>query len=434
MTYYAKRVELRIDGKQVDAAGGFDQVYVIIDCVTTVEKEDFNSIREKIEKWRGNYNIFKEGMKNRENLKKYDDIRLVIAIRNFKTKEKDVFLATRNPRVHLWDSQFFDYYTSLYDKIGNYAIYELKRELEVPIKEQVNNVPTLKISGNNGIDFYMGIANPLEILKISFVARRERGDQQYYQRMILKEKLEKLAYYIHKQKKEFYNNVIIAANGRDNLQFNIIEKISNRYEYGLLNINGLETSLKIIDGQHRLYGFAQAIKRFTKVTEEGIPNWVIPFSIVSGIDEVKQGQLFMDINTNQTSLNADYIWDLRSMYGTDNQKFISNIVKELNQLGCVKDMVYIPSYSVTRMKGGASISKIARGLEENKKIFNSQLDSGVRNPLVTKGGNSSDPVNIARFLESMLNLVKNKNEKYFKFYLNGAGIQVFIQLLSDFYT
>jgi DGQHR domain-containing protein len=425
----------RVGDKQVDAAGGLDNIYVIVDCVTTIEKVESNSIRSKIEKWRGNYSIFKEGMKNRENLKKYNDIRLVIAIRNFKPKESDIELARKNPTVYLWDSQFFDYYTNLYDKIGIYSQYELKRELEIPITNTITNIPALKIGEENGAGFYMGIANPLDLLKVSYVARRERGDQRYYQRMILSEKLEKLAYYIHKDKKKFYNNIILAANDGQALKY---EPMSNlgRFEFGSLNIGGQGASLWIIDGQHRLYGFAHALKRFAKVAVGEIPkisqDWIIPFSVISSIDELKQGQLFMDINTTQTSLNPNYIWDLRSIYGTENQKFISNIVKELNRIGCMKEMVYIPTTSVTRKKGAVSISKIARGLEESKKILGGYLEAGVRNPLLFKNDGILNPSPPAEFLEQMMRIVKDNNEAYFNFYLNGAGIQVFVQLISDF--
>ena len=419
----------RIGDKQVDAAGGLDDTYVIVDCVTTIEKVESSSIRDKIERWRGNYSIFKDGMKSRENLKKYKDVRLVVAIRNFKPKESDVELARRDPKVYLWDSQFFEYYTNLYDKIGIYAQYELKRELEIPINSTVTNIPSLKVFERNGTRFYIGVANPLELLKVSYVARRERGDQRYYQRMILSEKLEKLAYYIHKDKKEFYNNIVLAANDEQALRYEPLSNIG-RFEFGSLNIGLPGGSLWIIDGQHRLYGFAHSLKRFKKGEEE--VNWTIPFSIISGVDELKQGQLFMDINTTQTSLNLDYVWDLRSIYGTEQQKFISNIVKELNLIGCMKEMIYIPSTSVTRKKGAVSISKIARGLEESKKILGEYLENGVKNPLLVKSGGTFNPSPHAEFLERMIRIVKDYKEDYFNFYLNGAGIQVFVQLISDF--
>lgn len=424
-----------IGDKQVDAAGGLDDVYVIVDCVTTIEKVDSNSIRSKIEKWRGNYSIFKEGMKTRENLKKYIDIRLVISIRNFKPKESDIELAIKHPRVYLWDSQFFEYYTNLFDKIGIYSLYELKRELDIPITNTITNIPALKINKENGTGFYIGVANPLDLLKVSYVARRERGDQHYYQRMILSEKLEKLAYYIHKDKKEFYNNIVLAANDGQGLKYVPMSSLG-KYEFGSLDISCPGSSLWIIDGQHRLYGFAQALKKFAKSAGGENPKinqeWTVPFSIVPDIDELKQGQLFMDINTTQTSLNPDYIWDLRSIYGTDHQKFISNIVKELNQIGCMKEMVYIPTTSVTRKKGNVSISKIARGLEENKRILGGDLDASVRNPLLVKNDGFLNPSIPAAFLEQMLRIVKDYKKDYFNFYLNGAGIQILIQLLSDF--
>lgn len=425
----------KIGDKQVDAAGGLDNVYVIVDCVTKVEKVDSNSIRGKIEKWRGNYSIFKDGMKNRENLKKYNDVRLVIAIRNFKPKESDIDLANRLPKVYLWDSQFFEYYENLYDKIGIYSLYELKRELEIPITNTITNIPALKIGENNGIRYFIGVANPLDLLKVSYVARRERGDQRYYQRMILSEKLEKLAYYIHKDKKDFYNNIVLAINDEQGLKYEPQSKFENG-EFGSLDIVRPGSSLWVIDGQHRLYGFAHALKKFAKVTGAEVTNisrnWIIPFSIVSGIDELRQGQLFMDINTTQTSLNPDYIWDLRSIYGTDHQKFISNIVKELNRIGCMKEMVYIPSTSVTRKKGAVSISKIARSLEENKKILGESLDARHKNPILVKKDGILNPVPPAEFLEHMIKVIKDQKKEYFNFYLNGAGIQVFVQLLSDF--
>ncbi|EQD44018.1 hypothetical protein B1A_15257 [mine drainage metagenome] len=127
----------------------------------------------------------------------------------------------------------------------------------------------MKIVRNNGLIFYIGIANPLDLLKVSYVARRERGDQRYYQRMIMSEKLGKLTYYIHKERKEFYNNVILAVADGAGLQFDSKSQ-DGRLDYGILNMGNLGSSFWIIDGQHRLYGFTHTLKKILKVQDQEI--------------------------------------------------------------------------------------------------------------------------------------------------------------------
>ncbi|WP_291490852.1 hypothetical protein, partial [Desulfurella sp.] len=71
----------------------------------------------------GNYEIFKNGLENDDVLKKYNDVRLVIATKKIKLNESDrVLAAEHDPKVYIWNEQFFDYYKDLKKKILMYLI------------------------------------------------------------------------------------------------------------------------------------------------------------------------------------------------------------------------------------------------------------------------------------------------------------------------
>lgn len=130
-----------------------------------------------------------------------------------------------------------------------------------------------------------------------------------YQRIIKKQRLKEIRKFID-NKGFFPNSLIISidTNGKK-LRFDLatpqIENAISRI--GILYLPQLYRSVYIIDGQHRLYGYADS----AYAGKDTIP--VVAFV---NLDKDKQVELFMEINENQkavsknlqNTLNADLLW------------------------------------------------------------------------------------------------------------------------------
>ena len=279
-------------------------------------------------------------------------------------------------------NNFFEYYRALQSKIGIYSKYELQRELEIKLDESefsnLKNIPSLKITIKDGDFYYLSAVDPLELLKITYVARRERGDQNFYQRMINEGKIKTIAYQLKHNELSFYNNIILSSLSEEGLEFEELGTKEN-VSFGNLSVNGLLKSLWVVDGQHRLYGYSK-VKDYSELSHSRIP-----LSIIVSKSEREQGDVFISINTNQTILSEDYKWDLYGVYTKDQKRNVSALApKSLNRLTNLRDKIYIPSMSPARKKGMIGISKVARTIYEQPKLFYGNLAENKPNPCLRK--------------------------------------------------
>jgi DGQHR domain-containing protein len=423
--------DFRIGGKQIDVAfGTLSKTYVIVSCTTRNKPTSDGSIEHKISELKSWYHPILEGMKEIDSLKNYSSLRLVLAIKGIAPTERDKVLCASEPKVYLWDEQFFEYYRALQSKIGMYAKYELQRELEIKLDESefsnFKNIPSLKITINGGDFYYLSAVDPLELLKITYVARRERGDQSFYQRMINQEKIKKIAYQIKKNNLSFYNNIILSSLSEEGLEFKELSSKEN-VSIGNLSVNSLLKSLWVVDGQHRLYGYSK-VKEYSELN-----HLKIPLSIIVSKSERDQGSVFISINTNQTILSEDYKWDLYGVYTMDAKRNVSALTpKSLNRLTNLKDKIYIPSMSPARKKGLIGISKIARTIYEQPKLFYGNLAENKPNPVFRqRDDDQKNADRLAAFIDDNLILVGENDPWLLKFFTTTTGIQVFIILLLN---
>ena len=423
--------DFRISGKQVDVAfGTLSKTYVIVSCTTRNKSTSDGSIEHKINELRSWYQPILEGMKSIDSLKNYSSLRLVLAIKGIAPTERDKNLCASNPKVYLWDEQFFEYYRALQSKIGIYAKYELQRELEIKLDESefsnLKSIPSLKITIKGGDFYYLSAVDPLELLKITYVARRERGDQNFYQRMINEGKIKKIAYQIKKNNLSFYNNIILSSLSEEGLEFEELGSKEN-VSFGNLSVNSLLKSLWVVDGQHRLYGYSK-VKDYSELSHSRIP-----LSIIVSKSEREQGDVFISINTNQTILSEDYKWDLYGVYIKDPKRNVSALTpKSLNRLNNLRDKIYIPSMSPARKKGMIGISKVARTIYEQPKLFYGNLAENKPNPVFRqKDDDIKNADRLAAFIDDNLTLVGENDPWLLKFFTTTTGIQIFIILLLN---
>jgi DNA sulfur modification protein DndB len=147
-----------------------------------------------------------------------------------------------------------------------------------------------------GHDYYSFMIKPADLLKFSYVLHRNNANNEMmptYQRLIKKKRLLEINKFIND--KGYFPNSIIINIDRD-MQFDLASQKNATDSFakiGLLHLPKYYRSAYIIDGQHRLYGYANT-KYANKHT--------IPIIAFVKLDQAEQVKMFMDINENQKAV------------------------------------------------------------------------------------------------------------------------------------
>ncbi len=316
-----------VGGHQVDVCARHENSLLVIECKMSQETKKKN-LRKIICEFRGKIDDLKEGFKKIENYSflKEEDFRFILLVNeNIKFRREDIELANKYPRIHLMSEEALEYYNELYSFLRPYAKFNLLGELRIrPIDQSLVKVPAFKMPYGKGI-MYSFLIDPRELIKFSYVARRERGSEKYYQRIIKKDRLGKIREYLN-QGGKFPNNIIISFDEffKDKIKFNknnqITEGNLNECEFGILEFPKDYRSCWIVDGQHRLFSYINSeIKGLIQV------------SAFEGLNLGEQGKIFLDINKNQKPVPTDLVWDLSGELMPDSEDgIISRTVKYLN--------------------------------------------------------------------------------------------------------
>jgi DGQHR domain-containing protein len=423
--------KFKIGGFQVDACGGVDDYLLIVDATLTK-----SNVSRKITEMRGKLSQFKSFEVQNDGVelnqyKKYKEIILVVATKSIINDETHQKSVSYDPIVNVWDKQFFDYYRELRRLLKGYSRFQLLGELRVGYnKESVQKIAAMRLPSQSNSNIYSFFASPQDLLEICYVARRESGDEKYYQRLINPAKLNKIATYIRKGK-SFANNIIVA----------IPEDISKRthfkkenelhgIEFGELTIPKTYRSLWIIDGQHRLYGYSGVKPPLS-------PKDVLQVAAIENIGIEEQRELFIKINKEQSPVQTDLLWDLYSTAEPDNEKtgVLSRLAKYLDTLQQFHEKIYYPLRAPKKTRDQVSISKICMAIDDarlikgtvkgNKKnpFFDTDFEKRIKK--VAKG--------IDEFYRIMDNSFRSDPESsafYNRVSLNSAGVHVMFNLYS----
>jgi DNA sulfur modification protein DndB len=134
-----------------------------------------------------------------------------------------------------------------------------------------------------------------------------------YQRLIKKSRLKKVARFIEQQHGFFPNSILLnieSGKKKGGLQFDLAGKQvtgPGAAKIGLLHLPQTYRAAYVIDGQHRLYGYARS---------DRADKDLIPVVVFVDLDRAEQVKLFMQINENQqavpknlrNTLNSDLLW------------------------------------------------------------------------------------------------------------------------------
>lgn len=337
-----------IGGHQVDIAAMFEKNILVFECKMSQEVKR-KSLRKVINELKGKINPISEGFKRTDYWNKANFFKFILLVnQNIQIREEDVQEACKPPRIYLMKEEALEYYNELYSFLKPYAKYNLLGELGIkPLHTGPKKVLAFRTRYSPGINMYSFVINPKELIKFAYVARRERGQEKFYQRIINKDRLDKIKEYI-KSGGRFPNNIIISFNQENDrsVKFTPIDSGKKRDfvesgEIGFLEFPQDYRSCWVIDGQHRLFAHID----LDLDTE-------ILVSAFQGLDLNQQGAMFLDINKNQKPVPTDLVWDLvgeLSPKTTDGR--ISQSVRLLNFKdydGPLYHKIYFPSLGLRR--------------------------------------------------------------------------------------
>lgn len=233
-------------------------------------------------------------------------IKLAIATRNIELRAADKALAkaARVPIITDDDLAYFNRLTSILKHAARFQL--LGRYFE---GEKVENLQS-KVPATRGRigkkTFYNFLISPHDLLRLSYISHMSKvsnDDLETYQRMVKPTRLAAIGRYID-EGGTFPTNIVINFK-RENLRFDIKEKFGDTAT-GILSLPGQYGSAWVVDGQHRLYGYAYATR------EEEADSSVVPVLAYENLPVRDEIELFVDINTKQVKVNRNLVNEIVS--------------------------------------------------------------------------------------------------------------------------
>lgn len=298
------------DSKQIDVFGIDDDVVVLAECKSADKPKTKRDFRKEIDHIASYKSQIPKHM-NCHFAKYKPKYIFFFCTENYELSEEDQN-RLKDADILWFDKKKIDYYMELISQIGVLCKYQFLGEIlqgkDVPGMKEIK-VPAIKARMGRYTCYTMMIS-PKKLLKISYVLHRSENIEMKgtYQRYIKKGRIGKIKDYI--ENGGFFPNSII-INFENSLNFEPAlkeQQLDDNCTIGRLVLPSKYRSAFIIDGQHRLYGYAGA-----KDSEKAlIP--VVAFEQVSPED---QTNMFVDINNKAVavkrslieSLNCELYWN-----------------------------------------------------------------------------------------------------------------------------
>ena len=305
---YTRNVTL--PGKQIDVFASDNETIIVVECKSSeTGKKGFFSkeLNEKEKIISGGNRVLKRIFSNKHKICHIFATNNIILSKNDRDRLKELGM------IHFDQNDIF-YYEQLIGNMGQASKYQLLAKLfeNQEITALENKIPAVK--GKMGEFIYYSFSlDPHTLLKISFILHRlnVNNEDRGYQRLVSKKRLGQIKGFIN-EGGFFPNSIILNINSKNNgpLKFDRVRKPTNNQitELGILHLPKKYHSAFIIDGQHRLYGYANTpIKKIDS----------IPVVAFENLPAEKQIDLFVQINSKQkpvsknllTTIIADLMWN-----------------------------------------------------------------------------------------------------------------------------
>ena len=226
---------------------------------------------------------------------------------------------------------------------------EFLKNQKIPEMENVR-VPAVK-GKIGGKTFYSFVSTPKQMLKIAFVNHRSLNDPAgapSYQRLVSKARLRQISRFIY-DGGFFPTNILVNFNTKCRFEQTAKDSDTN-VVFGNLYLPSKYKSAWIIDGQHRLYGYAP-------LTDEYLSQNIMVVAF-EGLKREEEANLFVTINHEQKSVPKTLLDDLEGelKWGSDRPaERIGAISARL--IGVLNEDIGEPLYSRITQQGIVSTEK-----------------------------------------------------------------------------
>ena len=292
---FGKRSE---EKKQIDIIAVDDDSILLVECKSSEKPAKPPSFKTEFEALKQRLNGYSKSLE--QLFGKGRKVKYIFATRNIRINIDSVdvnrLLQTGS---YYYNDNTFDYINSLirsYREAAHYQFLALLFKGQEINKERIE-VPALE--GKMGDEtYYMFSLEPHLLLKMGFVLHRTRANESEmptYQRLLVPSRLTKISKFIENGG-YFPNSVILNfSEGSSKVEFESNRRgKDSQSRSGTLKIPNAYATAYIIDGQHRVYGYARSEYKDSNT---------IPVVAFLGLKPSKQLELFMDINQNQKAVS-----------------------------------------------------------------------------------------------------------------------------------
>lgn len=426
------------ESKQIDVLAADDEVVLVVECKSSgAEQVPTYQFKTEIEAITG----YREGLIGmlREQFPDHK-VKFVFATNGINIS-KDTLARIENAGIVHLDEEAVDYYHELATHLGTAAKFQLLGNLfhGQRIKAMDATVPAIQ-GKMGGYSYYSFAIEPERLLKIAYVLHRNNANTRWmptYQRIIKKSRLKKVSDFV--EHGGFFPNSLIINIDNDGkrLRFDRAEKQSGSTTIGLLHLPPKYRSAYIIDGQHRLYGYANSRRASTEL----VP--VVAFVDMPG---AKQLEMFMDINENQQAvpknlrltLKADLEWT-----STDKKKQaqalklkIAQLLGELKSSPLRGRVIIGEEKSTDRLC--ISLDAVSRGIDRGRFIGEFTSTEMKKPGSFYRGSSDTTLGPLTDFLELCFNYLRDELATQWNigrgesgFVFTNAGAEAILRLIGD---
>ena len=422
--------------EQFDVFAADDEVVLIIICRSAPTPVS-SSFKQEIE---GIQDARPEVIRSLRGNSPHRKLKYILATNNFIVSESTLQRIRDADIVHM-DEDTIDYYLELAEHLGRAARYQLLGSLFAGSKIPGLDPRVAAIRGKmGGHAYYSFLIEPSRLLKLSYILHRNKANSELmptYQRLIRKSRLKKVAQFVDGG--GFFPNSIIVnvESGARGLRFEPAPRSDAEGRFGVLHLPQTYRAAYVIDGQHRLYGYADSYRAETDL---------VPVVAFVGLPRAVQVQLFMQINENQqavpknlrNTLNSDLLYEspdkneqIRALRLRIAQRL------EEHKASPLRGRIIIGEEKVTSLRC-ITIDSINLGLGRGN-FIGSATRSAMREPgTFYRGANEPTLKALVPFLEMSFAYLRESLPSQWElgkaeggFVFVNAGIESFLRVLSD---
>jgi len=428
------------DKKQIDIIAMDKETIFLIECKSSEKLKKAQSYRDVFDSLSQKLDGFKKVIEQAfgRGLK----IRYIFATRNLRidTEEPDFQRLTKTGSFYYNDNTF-DYINSLLKNYKGAAKYQV---LGLLFKNELINLDRIEVPAvegdMGGKQYFMFSIEPSLLLKMGYVLHRTKANEAEfptYQRLLVPSRLPGITKYINAG--GYFPNAIILnfSQKKHAIQFEPSARSgTSSSRFGMLKIG----IAYVIDGQHRLYGYADSNYKETNT---------IPVVAFNDLSTIEQLEIFMDINQNQKAVSPSLRLDLEEDLFWDSDRadsrlkaLRSSIIKGLanSQDGALFNKISVGEDTALLSFKPFTSALISSGLLPSAK-GNKYLDESIIGSLYnTNNHDHKDEMlkaknSMVKFLNLCYNYVQdNYNEIFEKsqyFIVSPRGTYAFIVLIGN---